>query len=521
MKLNLGCGTDVRPGWVNIDSRPDVGADLVLDITRQLPFGDSSVKEVLAQDILEHLTTQQLHLVLAQISRVLRSGGRLHVRLPDVDAIISKFSADADTRNLFLYGDTMRSGVWGAHKSGYSLKSFASLCLMHHFKLLNYRLADTNLELEFAKFLVDLKPKKILFINQSLGIGGAETFNRGLLSWLKRQGIIIDSWVTHPDFARQVSGHRLPVVLDIIGDWKGLVKAIFLWLLGAVMYWWVVWQARDADIILLTGFIEKIIVTPIARILNIAVVWVEFGPLETIFGKFWSLPKLLYRLVSTLPEMVIMPSFNTQAHNVPAGHIPLAKTRVIPCAEDISLKKVKPQKNLVVCVSRLEPGKGQDILLDAWPEVVRRVPGAKLRIIGEGNQYQNLKYKISNLKLPNSVELVGWVKDAIAEIAVAKVCVFPSVWPLEGFGLVMVEAMALDKPVVAFDTGPVSEILDKTCGVLVPPSDVDKLAEGIIKMLRSPTAGGRKKYLAKYTWAKVGPQYLEVFKYVLATHQAV
>ena len=165
MKLNLGCGTDVRPGWVNIDSRPDVGADLVLDITHRLPFGDSSVEEVLAQDILEHLTTQQLHLVLAQISRVLGSAGRLHVRLPDIDAIISKFSADADTRNLFLYGDTVSSGVWGAHKSGYTLKSFVSLCLMHHFKLLNYRLADTNFELEFAKFLVDLKPKKVLFIN--------------------------------------------------------------------------------------------------------------------------------------------------------------------------------------------------------------------------------------------------------------------------------------------------------------------------------------------------------------------
>ena len=518
MKLNLGCGKDYRPGFVNIDARSDVEADLVLDITRKLPFADGSVDEVLAQDVLEHLTPQQLSALLQEVSRVLRLGGRLCVRLPDIDAVISRFAADPDTRNLFLYGDTSQSGVWGAHKSGYTLNSFAALCLTHHFKLLNYRSVDTNYELEFSKRPVHLQPKKILFVNQSLGTGGAETFNTGLLAWLRKQGIQVSAWVTHPRFAKQLSARRLPVILDIIGDWKGLVKALVLWPLGVIMYAVVLWQNQDADIVLLTGFIEKIIITPLAKLLRMGVVWIEFGPLETVFDKFWGLPKLLYRAVSHLPDAVVMPTYNTLSHNLSIGRISRFKVKVIPCAEDIGPRPVQVEKDLVVCVSRLEPGKGQDLLLLAWPQVLRSIPTAKLRIVGEGELYASLVSLAHNLK---NVTLTGWVQDAIAEVAKAKVCVFPSVWPLEGFGLAMIEAMSQNKPVVAFAVGPAPEIVDRRSGVLVPAGDLPGLADAIIKMLRHPVIGSRQTYLRRYTFSQIGPQYLDVLKYVMATHQAI
>lgn len=79
MKLNLGCGKDIMPGYVNIDRKPYPGVT-VMDITKPLPFPDDSVDHILAHDVLEHI----LHWedVVAECLRVLRFGGVLEVHVP-------------------------------------------------------------------------------------------------------------------------------------------------------------------------------------------------------------------------------------------------------------------------------------------------------------------------------------------------------------------------------------------------------------------------------------------------------
>ena len=108
---------------------------------------------------------------------------------------------------------------------------------------------------------------------------------------------------------------------------------------------------------------------------------------------------------------------------------------------------------------------------------------------------------------------MGYVEDSVKEIAKASVLVFPSKWELEGFGLVMLEAMSQGVPVVAFNQGTAPEIIDENSGILV-----DDLAEGIIKMLEHPTTGGMKRFKENYTFEVVGPKYLEAFKYAVASH---
>ena len=79
-KLNLGCGTDIKDGWVNLDSAALPGVDVVHDIEKlPLPFADSSVDEVLCQDILEHVEYAP---ILKDLYRVLTPGGVLHIRVP-------------------------------------------------------------------------------------------------------------------------------------------------------------------------------------------------------------------------------------------------------------------------------------------------------------------------------------------------------------------------------------------------------------------------------------------------------
>ena len=79
-RLNLGCGTDIRPGYVNLDIAPLPGVDVVHELgSGPLPFDDASLTEVVAKDILEHV---DLAGTLRELHRVLAPGGRLVVTAP-------------------------------------------------------------------------------------------------------------------------------------------------------------------------------------------------------------------------------------------------------------------------------------------------------------------------------------------------------------------------------------------------------------------------------------------------------
>lgn len=158
-------------------------------------------------------------------------------------------------------------------------------------------------------------------------MGGAEVFNSQLLDWLSKSGIQVTSYVTHPQFAAHLPhSHRIPLIIDVIGDWKGLIKGLLLLPLGFIYYGWLTWTYRQVDVIFMTGFIEKILVTPWAKLLGIGVVWVEFAPLEAVFSKFGGFPRQLYFLVKNLPNQVIVPTRHTQAS------LPWLNSVVIPCA---------------------------------------------------------------------------------------------------------------------------------------------------------------------------------------------
>jgi SAM-dependent methyltransferase len=109
-RLNLGCGSDIRAGFVNLDSARLPGVDVVHDLTElPLPLEDGRFVEVVCQDVLEHVT--EWPRVVAEIHRVLRPGGRLHIRSPHYTSRAAwldpthRTSFSIDTLRFFVAGD--------------------------------------------------------------------------------------------------------------------------------------------------------------------------------------------------------------------------------------------------------------------------------------------------------------------------------------------------------------------------------------------------------------------------------
>lgn len=174
-------------------------------------------------------------------------------------------------------------------------------------------------------------------------------------------------------------------------------------------------------------------------------------------------------------------------------------------------------------VGRLVPEKGAGVLLEAFPEVLREFPDARLVIAGTGPWEGELRRRAAALGLGDRVQFTGYVDDArLAHLyAGAAVTVVPSTY--EPFGIVALEAMQAGTPVVVSDTGGLSEIVEHGVdGRKALPGHPGSLAEQILAVLRDPAgarrmaAAARRKVTSGYTWDGVARATADQYGQVLA-----
>jgi glycosyltransferase involved in cell wall biosynthesis len=180
--------------------------------------------------------------------------------------------------------------------------------------------------------------------------------------------------------------------------------------------------------------------------------------------------------------------------------VPLERLAVVPEPIDLEVwddqfwRAPRRPRNapVVLSVARMYPRKRLSDLLHAAAILRARVPGIQVRIVGRGPEWEALVRLHAALGLGDSVVLLGdLTRERLAEEYVnASVFCLPSVQ--EGFGIVFLEAMAAELPVVACRIAAVPEVvLDATTGLLVGPRDPGALAEALERLILEPALARR------------------------------
>ncbi|HET6501620.1 MAG TPA: glycosyltransferase family 4 protein [Amycolatopsis sp.] len=207
-------------------------------------------------------------------------------------------------------------------------------------------------------------------------------------------------------------------------------------------------------------------------------------------------------------------------HRFAAAFGPLAGLEHLPSGVDTALFRPDPaaraeirkrhglgDRPTVVCVSRLVPRKGQDMLVRALPELRRRVPDVALLLVGGGPYRKRLTTLVRDCDVERDVVFTGSVPwdELPAHYAAGDVFAMPARTrgkglDVEALGLVYLEASAAGLPVIAGRSGGAPEtVLDEVTGHVVDGRDVDQLVETLAPLLTDP-ARARKMGEAGRAW---------------------
>ncbi len=358
----------------------------------------------------------------------------------------------------------------------------------------------------------------ILLVVPRLNIGGAESYVATLARSLKRRGhhVVVASWGGHWVKLLEAEGIRhylIPIRLNI---------SLAAWLLGRVI------RRENIQLIHANSAAAGHAVYPVSQKYQLP--WVM-----TAHGVFHRGPK--DRAMEHAARVICVSDFTRRELRTRTD---VPENKFIVIHNGIDVREFSPKgsrdflrqiwnfaKNdfVVAVVARIfnTHGKGHDALLEAM--TLDKDSSWKLLIIGKGKAEYVLKCKVKQLKLEDRVVFAGHRTDVANVLEAADVVALPS--EFENFPLAMLEAMAMGKPVVAYDIGGVSEAIEDGCtGFLARPGDTAALAAHINKLQCNPelaatiAAQGRERIFQMFDSEKMVDTVTALYRQVLAEHEA-
>jgi phosphatidylinositol alpha-1,6-mannosyltransferase len=203
--------------------------------------------------------------------------------------------------------------------------------------------------------------------------------------------------------------------------------------------------------------------------------------------------------------------------------------RAVDISDLVEKYEFQGKKVILTVATLLYPYKGHDRVIKALPKVLKEVPNVVYLIVGEGPLGENLEKLVKKLNLEGKVIFAGFVHDSDLPkyYNACDVFIMPSGGDekkghVEGFGLVYLEANACGKPVIGGRCGgTVDAIVDGETGLLVNPSDIDEIAEALIKILKDKKyadylgINGRKRVEKEFNWRLIAERTREVYNSVI------
>jgi glycosyltransferase involved in cell wall biosynthesis len=293
---------------------------------------------------------------------------------------------------------------------------------------------------------------------------------------------------------------------------------------------------RHADVLLCHGYKADLVGRPAARLAGVPVVAVSRGWTgETLKVRWYDRIDRLF-----LPRMdrVVCVS-EGQAAKVRAVGVPESKIRVIRNAarpdafrsSDATMRShmevLTPQTGrlIVLTAGRLSPDKGFNVLIDAIPAVLARVPSARWIICGDGPQRAELEQQVCTAGLSGVVAFAGFRDDLDHWMPNADLFVLPSF--TEGLPNVLLEAHAAGVPVVATAVGGTPElVVHGETGLLVHAGDDVALADSMANLLsdddrrRAMGEAAQIRVREQFTFKVQARGYLDLFKELFALRRA-
>jgi glycosyltransferase involved in cell wall biosynthesis len=293
--------------------------------------------------------------------------------------------------------------------------------------------------------------------------------------------------------------------------------------LGAWQLFWLCKKQKPNLIHVNWPFPHGLMAYPANKLLGIPMLF-SFHGAELLLAKKFSFVGSILRWQTPMAKSVTANSSFTQAliqklYSGDVSVIPYGLTiePKAPCVRNLE------EDTKLLFVGRLDERKGLKYLLEALPLVLRKYP-VRLRIVGKGILENEIKQQCQKLKLDKVIDFLGFVsKEELAnEYAACDIFVLPAIvdskGDTEGLGIVMIEALAHEKPVIASAVGGIVDVIKSgVTGILVNEKDPEVLSQSIIELIADPTLAkelgqqGLKDIQVRFGWSRLVLLWQDVF----------
>lgn len=360
----------------------------------------------------------------------------------------------------------------------------------------------------------EIRRMNILYITQFFSgtTGGGELIFFYLAEEMVRRGHHVD--VICQDFANikeedQLAGVNVNRIKPIVDHKGGLPRSIIQnirYIINAVLKGSDIIRKKKIDIIHSNAFSPIIVGSILAKVHNIPVA----ATIHDVFTidspdqwKKWATQNdgsritsivgpLLEKITVKMPTDIILTPSEASKQKIVKFNIKSSKLTVVPNGIDVTdydaLGFEKDYQNYVVFIGRLVFYKNLDIIISSFKEVIQKLPQAKLVVIGSGPMRCRWEKMVSELGLNQSIIFTGYVphKRKVELLSKCSALLLPSVY--EGFGLVLLEAFAMSKPVLVANVKPYDEIVDEGIDAfMLPAHNPHKWSDKILFMLLNKT----------------------------------